>query len=91
MARAGYDDEEFPNWWYSTVRDTHAFKVTENSEKLYYDLIELGFDDTEFPDWWYSPARAVEKEQAAAVAAVPSSDVLLCQVLTSCLKFRKLC
>ena len=61
---------------YSTVRDTHAFKVTENSEKLYYDLIEPGFDDTEFPDWWYSPARAVEKEQA---------------VVPSCLKIRKLC
>jgi hypothetical protein len=61
---------------YSTVRDTHAFKVTENSEKLYYDLIEPGFDDTEFPDWWYSPARDVEVAKPRSAAAVPRSNTL---------------
>ena len=58
-------------------------QVTENSEKLYYDLIEPGFDDTEFPDWWYSPARAVEKEQAV----VPSSDKLNQALMCCCAKF----
>jgi hypothetical protein len=61
---------------YSTVRDIHAFKVTENSEKLYYDLIEPGFDDTEFPDWWYSPARDVEVAKPRSAAAVPRSNTL---------------